>query len=50
MDTIYDKLGIERRNNGSGSTYSGSNNFLDNAGSTTSNHTSYENIEDMLDE
>lgn len=51
MDPIYDKLGIERRNNGSGnSNYSGSNNFLDNAGSTTSNHTSYENIEDMLDE
>ena len=51
LDPIYDKLGIERRNTGSGnSNYGGSNNFLNNASeSTSSNHTSYESIEDMLD-
>lgn len=42
MDPIYDKLGIERRN--SDSSYGGSNNFLNNAGKTSSNSISVDDI------
>jgi hypothetical protein len=51
FDAIFDKLGIERRSNGSGN-YSRSNSFLNNAstGGATENHTSFDNIEDMIDD
>lgn len=50
MDPIFDKLGIERYS-GNGSSYSGnrSNNFLDNTGSTQSEHTSFDNIEGLME-
>lgn len=47
MDPIFDKLGIERLNNGNGNNYSRGNNFLDNSRTVESNHTS---IEDVLGE
>lgn len=48
MDPIFDKLGIERKSGNNGSFSRSSNSFLDNAG-RTSNHTSFDNIEDMLE-
>ena len=51
MDPIYDKLGIERRNNGnqnSGNSYNRSNNFLNNSRSVESEHRSYDSIEEMM--
>lgn len=47
MDPIYDKLGIERMNQGNGGSYNRSNNFLDNTKSS-SNSTSIEDVEDLL--
>jgi hypothetical protein len=46
MDPIYDKLGIERRNNGTNSSYGRPNNFLENSGRVNSNHTT---VDDILD-
>lgn len=43
MDPIYDKLGIERRSSGNGGGNRGTNNFLNNAG-TSSNHTTLDDI------
>lgn len=48
MDPIYDKLGIERRSY-NGNSNRGSNNFMNNLGNTDSNHTSMDNIEDMME-
>lgn len=45
MDPIYDKLGIERLQ---GNNNSRSNSFLNNAGSLNSNHTSIEDMEELL--
>lgn len=46
LDPIYDSLGIERR---SSSKSYGENNFLLNAGKTTSNHTNYDDIESSFE-
>lgn len=49
LDPIYDKLGIERKTSNSNGSYSRStNSFLDNAG-RTSNHTTFDGIEDMIE-
>lgn len=50
IDQIFDKLGIERQNY-SNSNYNnrGSNNFLDNASSSSSRTTSLEEMEDLLE-
>lgn len=48
MDPIYDKLGIERRNSGSNNYGNRTNNFLENSGSTNSNSTTIEDIEDIV--
>lgn len=45
MDPIYDKLGIERRSSSGNGGNRGTNNFLNNAG-TSSNHT---NLDDILE-
>lgn len=48
IDSILDKLGIERRSSGNGNSYSGgSNNYLSNA-SSSSKSTSIDDIEDLL--
>lgn len=47
VDQIFDKLGIERASYNSNKNYSGSNNFLSGAAST-SRSTSYEDVEDLL--
>ena len=47
MDPIYDKLGIERLSGGNRN-YGGTNNFLENT-KASSNHVSYDSIEEMLD-
>lgn len=44
MDPIYDKLGIEKRSYGNNRNY-GENNFLSNAKSSSSNSTSFDDIE-----
>lgn len=49
MDPIYDKLGIERRNSNNGSYGLKSSNFLANAGSTNSNYTTIDDVENILD-
>ena len=48
FDPLYDKLGIERRQNSNRSYGGGSNNFLDNSGRATSNSTSFDDVEDLL--
>jgi hypothetical protein len=45
MDPIYDKLGIERRSYGNNKNYGGENNFLNNAKSSNSNSTTFDDIE-----
>lgn len=47
MDPIYDKLGIERLNKSSGFKTRGTNNFLNNSG--TSESKSYESIQEMFE-
>ena len=47
MDPIYDKLGIERLNKSSGFKSRGTNNFLNNSG--TSESKSYESIQEMFE-
>ena len=47
LDPVYDKLGIERVNNGSNYKPRGNNNFLSNTG--TSQSKSYDSIQDMLE-
>jgi hypothetical protein len=44
MDPIYDKLGIEKRSFNNNRSY-GENNFLSNAKSTSSNSTTFDDIE-----
>lgn len=49
MDPIYDKLGIERRTMSSGENSYKSNSFLNNSKSVNSNHTTIDDMEDLLD-
>ena len=49
MDPIYDKLGIERRTSG-GYSNSKPNNFINNLGGGSSNHTSMDEISDLLED
>lgn len=48
FDPLYDKLGIERRQS-SNRSGGGTNNFLNNSGRATSNSTSFDDIENLLE-
>ena len=50
MDPIYEKLGIERRSNFNRSSYGKENSFLVNAGKSTSNSTSIDDIEAQFED
>ena len=49
MDPIYDKLGIERRSMSGDNNGYKSNSFLNNSKSVNSNHTTIDDMEDLLD-
>lgn len=49
MDPIYDKLGIERRNNSNSGNYNRGNSFLENSKSVNSNHMDFDNMDAIID-
>lgn len=49
MDPIFDKLGIERKTYSNGSSSNRGNSFLENSGRTSSNHTSFDNVDELFD-
>ena len=49
MDPIFDKLGIERKVYNSNGSSNRGNSFLENSGRATSNHTSFDNMDDLFE-